>query len=146
MSAYNISRIKLHKEPSNYESVKLTSSKDCAEYAKKFYHDDIGIYESFFMIIFNASMKTEAYVKISQGGISGTYVDVRLIAKYALDCLATSVVIFHNHPSGSLNPSEMDLGLTKKIKKALNFFDINLLDHIILTDDSYFSFADNGII
>jgi DNA repair protein RadC len=142
----NISGLRLVKVKSEFKKVKIKSSKDASTYIRAFFQDDIEIYESFFMILLNRANNTEAYVKISQGGVVGTIVDVKLIAKYAIDCLASGVIVCHNHPSGELTPSDADRRITQKIKQALNFLDINLLDHIILTKENYLSFADEGIL
>ncbi len=98
------------------------------------------------MILLNNANNTIGYVKISQGGIAGTLADVRIIAKYAINSLATSVILVHNHPSGTLKPSQSDKYITKKIKRTLNIFDCKVLDHIILTETDYYSFADDHII
>lgn len=142
----NLNGIRLVKEETEFKRVKITSSKDAAKYARNFFQEDIEIYESFFMILLNRANNTDAYVKISQGGIAGTVVDLKLIAKYAIDCLASGVIVCHNHPSGTLFPSEQDKLITEKIKKALKLLDIKLLDHIILTKDEYFSFADEYLL
>lgn len=142
----NISGLRLVKEEANFKKVKITSSKDAAKYARNFFQEDIEIYESFFMILLNRANNTDAYVKISQGGIAGTVVDLKLIAKYAIDCLASGVIVCHNHPSGTLYPSEQDKLITGKINNALKLLDIKLLDHIILTKESYYSFADENIL
>lgn len=142
----NLNGIRLVKEETEFKRVKITSSKDAAKYARNFFQEDIEIYESFFMILLNRANNTDAYVKISQGGIAGTVVDLKLIAKYAIDCLASGVIVCHNHPSGTLFPSEQDKLITEKIKKALNLLDIKLLDHIILTKDGHFSFADECLL
>ena len=92
----------------------------------------------------NQANKTIGYAKISQGGIAGTVVDVRIIAKYAVESLAVSVILAHNHPSGNLKPSEADLIITKKIKEGLKILDIKVFDHIILSADNYYSFEDEG--
>ena len=84
--------------------------------------------------------------KVSQGGITGTVADPRLIIKKALDILATGIVICHNHPSGTLKPSTADEQITKKIKEGCSYFDIRLLDHIILTETGFYSFMDEGIL
>jgi DNA repair protein RadC len=125
---------------------KITNSKDSAEFIRKFYSDDIEIFESFFLLLLNNANQTIGYAKISQGGITGTIVDVRIVAKYVVDSLATGIILAHNHPSGNLNPSEPDKKITEKIQHAMSFFDVKVLDHIILTADSYFSFADNNIL
>jgi DNA repair protein RadC len=78
--------------------------------------------------------------------VAGTVVDIKLIAKYAIDCLASGVILAHNHPSGNLKPSNEDLAITKRIKEGLKTLDIQVLDHIILTSDGYLSFGDEGIL
>lgn len=125
---------------------KIIDSQSSARYARQFYFDDLTIYESCFIILMNRNNNTIGYVKISQGGIAGTIVDVKLIAKYALESLASTVIVVHNHPTGNLNPSEADKRLTKSLKDVLKICEVDLLDHIILTEDNYFSFADNGIL
>lgn len=142
----NISEITLRRNPSDIKKVKIKSSQNASDYARNFFSDDLTIYESFFLILLNNANNTTGYVKISQGGITGTLVDVRIIAKYAVDTLASGVIMVHNHPSGTLRPSQADRSITEKVKKALSLFDCKVLDHIILTEDSYFSFADEGIL
>lgn len=121
----------------NFQAVKITKDEDAINVIRQFYGDDIEIFESCFILLLNNSNITIGYAKISQGGITGTVVDTRLIAKYAIESLATGVILCHNHPSGSLKPSEADISTTKKVKDGLKIFDIVLLDHIILTKDSY---------
>jgi len=126
-------------------SVCCNTSKVSADFAKSFYHDDISIYESAFIILLNQGLKVIGWAKIAQGGLASTLVDVRIIAKYAIDTLATGVIFVHNHPSGNLIPSVQDEHLTKKIKDGLATLDVRLLDSIILTpDDKFYSFADEG--
>lgn len=123
---------------------KVNSSETSYNFAKKFYHDDINIYESCFIILLNRANNVTGYAKISQGGICGTIVDKKLICKYAIDALASAVILVHNHPSGNLNPSREDENLTKATREALRLFDIHLLDHLIITEEGYYSFADEG--
>jgi DNA repair protein RadC len=139
-------QIVLTKKPSKFEKIKISSSQNSADYIRQFYTGDIELFESFFLVLLNNNLETTGYVKISQGGITGTVVDVRIVCKYAIESLATSVIVSHNHPSGTLKPSEADKFITKKLKEALKFFDINLLDHLIITAESHFSFADNEIL
>ena len=138
--------LKAKKTPSNFEKVKIVSSKDAFKVIKQFYFDDIDIFESFFILCLNRNNQTIAYAKISQGGVTGTVVDIKLIAKYAIDCLASGVILAHNHPSGNLNPSNEDLAITKKVKEGLKILDIQVLDHLILTSQGYLSFGDEGIL
>ena len=136
----------LKRNETGFPRVKITCSADSAEYARNFFGDDLLIYESMFIMLLNNSNNTIGYAKISQGGITGTVVDPRIVAKYAVESLCTGVIMVHNHPSQTLSPSLADLEITEKIKKGLNFLDIKLLDHIILTKELYTSFADDGIL
>ncbi|HBX20727.1 MAG TPA: hypothetical protein DEF88_09815 [Porphyromonadaceae bacterium] len=83
---------------------------------------------------------------VSRGGISGTVVDVRLILREALNDYASGIILGHNHPSGSCKPSEQDIRVTKKLKEAAALMEISLLDHLIIADAVYYSFADEGIL
>lgn len=129
-----------------FKEAEVKSSIEAYDYAMQFYHEDINIYESCFMIMVNNAGKIIGWMKISQGGISDTPVDARLVCKAALDTLATQVILVHNHPSGSTRPSKSDKALTAKIKTALELFSISLVDHIIVTEQKYFSFAEEGLI
>jgi DNA repair protein RadC len=134
----------LKKIQTNFPTEKITCSSDADRFARLFFNEDIEIFESCFILLLNNANKTIGYAKISQGGIVGTIVDVRLIAKYAIEALATTVILFHNHPSGNLTPSHQDNVLTEKVKNGLRILDVNLADHLILTVDGYYSFADKG--
>ncbi len=131
---------------SDFEREKICSSRDAADYIRNFYQDDINIYESVFILLLDRSNMTTGYAKISQGGISGTVVDIRIILKYAIESLSSGVIMAHNHPSGQLKASPQDTQITKKLKEALQWMDISLLDSIILTSENYFSLADEGMI
>jgi len=141
-----LEKISLKKDPTNFERVKITCSGDSANYIRQFYSDDIEIFESFFILLLNRQNKTIGYAKISQGGVAGTIVDAKIVLKYIVDTLASAVILCHNHPSGNLTPSTQDLDLTRKISEAAKLVDSQVLDHIILTPDSFYSFADNGLI
>jgi len=104
------------------------------------------VHEEFWILFLNRSNKVINRMKLSQGGISGTVTDVRIIMKKAIEYLASGIIVCHNHPSGNLNPSDSDSKITQKIKEAGILMDIQLLDHIIIADKDYFSFADNGLI
>lgn len=129
-----------------FEIAKILTSKDSYEFARKFYHEDILIYESSFIILLNIANNAIGYAKISQGGICSTQVDVRIVAKYAIDSLASGVIFVHNHPSGNAKPSAEDEKLTKTMKDGLMILGIRLLDSIIITDSSYYSMSDEGIM
>ncbi len=126
------------------EKIKITSSKQAYAILKSkltdLPHEEFWI---LFMSRSNSVIKTEC---ISRGGISGTVVDIRLILKPAIQCLASSIILAHNHPSGNLKPSHEDIHLTKKIKEAAKLMDIGLQDHLIIGDQAYLSFADEGIL
>ena len=102
--------------------------------------------EEFWAILLNRGNKIISKKRISHGGVSATVVDVKILLKYAIDELASAVIVFHNHPSGNSNPSAEDKLITQKIKNALTIVDINLVDHLVVTQDSYFSFADEGLL
>lgn len=138
--------LELKRIQTNLPKIQIGNSENSYNYIKNFYSDDITIFESFFILCLDRNCNTIAYAKISQGGIAGTYVDVKIIAKYAVDCLCNSIILAHNHPSGNLLPSEADIQITKKIKLGLELLDIKILDHIILSDESFYSFADNYIL
>ncbi len=103
-------------------------------------------HEEFWILLLNRANAVVKMECISKGGVSGTIVDARLILKPAIELLASGIILCHNHPSGQLKPSEQDISLTKKIKESTRLMDINLLDHIIIGDQKYLSFADEGIL
>lgn len=101
-------------------------------------------YEQFWMLLLNRGNRLIRKIPISEGGISGTVVDPKKIFNIVLEFHASSIIVGHNHPSGNLEPSEADTRLTRKIRDAGTLLDVALLDHIIVSDDSYYSFADQG--
>ncbi len=103
-------------------------------------------HEEFWILLLNRSNQIIDQVRISQGGISGTVTDVRLILNAAVEKLASGLIIAHNHPSGNLSPSDADLKITKKIKEAALLLDLSLLDHLILSDQGYLSMADDNLM
>ncbi len=122
----------------------FTSSNDAFE----FFQPIIGDlkYEESHFITLNQANKIIAHHKIGQGGIVGTVMDPRIILKQALADEAVNIILAHNHPSGNIKPSDADKKITQKIKEAAKTMDILLIDHIIVTQNSYFSFADDGIL
>jgi DNA repair protein RadC len=102
--------------------------------------------EVFAVVFLNRANKINHFEIVSEGGMTGTVADPRIILKKALDNDAVSLILCHNHPSGSLKPSRADEELTHKIKEAAKYFDIKVLDHLIVSDDGYYSFADEGIL
>lgn len=140
------SLFELKKNQTDFQKVKITSSKTAHDVIRQYYSDDIEIYESFFILLLDRANNTIGYAKISQGGIAGTVVDIKIIAKYCVDSLCSGVILAHNHPSGNLMPSDADLTITKKIILALGYLDVTVLDHLILTVDSFYSFKDENRI
>ncbi len=144
---YTMPELTLKYNKGNIPGVKVTSSRDSQHALRQMFDaDTISYQESFIAIFLNRANNTIGWFKVSQGGIAGTVVDIRILYATALKCGACGIIIAHNHPSGQLKPSSEDLSLTKKIKEAGNVLDIKLLDHLILTDESYYSFADEGLI
>ncbi|MCX6255600.1 MAG: DNA repair protein RadC [Bacteroidia bacterium] len=124
--------------------LQIRCSKDVAEIFQPLLSDLL--HEEFWILFLNRSNKVINRMKLSQGGISGTVTDVRMVMKKAIEYLASGIIVCHNHPSGNLNPSESDTKITQKIKEAGNLMDIQLLDHLIISDRDYYSFADNGLL
>ena len=102
--------------------------------------------EMFWVIYLNRAHTVIKIRQISQGGVSGTLVDPKLIFKHSLELLASSIILVHNHPSGQLKPSEADVNLTKKLIRAGKLLEIPVVDHLIFTNSGYFSFADEGLL
>ena len=100
--------------------------------------------EEFWVLFLSQSNKVIGKEKMSSGGISGSLVDVRMVFKRALELYATGIIVAHNHPSGNLSPSPQDISLTQKLKQAGEILDIQVLDHLIITQTDYFSFADDN--
>ena len=126
------------------EKPKITSSKDVADAMQPIIGDLE--HEEFWVLFLNNSNKVVAKSQISKGGLTATIVDIRLVFKRALELASVAIVVCHNHPSGKLQPSTADAQLTQKIKEAGVTLDIKLLDHLIITEKAYFSFADEGIL
>ena len=102
-------------------------------------------HEEFWILFLNQSNKVIDKYRVSQGGIASTIIDVRLVMKAAIEKLASGIILCHNHPSGGLNPSQSDIEITEKLRKAGEIMDIRVLDHVIVTDEDFYSFADKGI-
>lgn len=123
---------------------RIQSSRDIFDYIYPYIADLK--HEEFFIIYLNKANKIIAHKQISIGGVDGTVADIRLILKNALELLATGIVAVHNHPSGNLQPSEADKKLTQRLQSASSTMDIRMLDHLIIAEKHYFSFADEGIL
>ncbi|MEK6511218.1 JAB domain-containing protein [Myroides odoratimimus] len=129
------------------ERPKIVSSQSAFEIALKAWDENkIELLEQFKVLMLSNSNAVLGVLEISSGGITGTVVDLRLIFAALLKAKATAFILVHNHPSGKLNPSEADKQITAKIKQASQVLDIALLDHLIITPESYYSFADEGVL
>ncbi len=128
-------------EPRN-DIKSIKTSRDSFQLLKPYFNDLRQ--EEFYIILLNKALKPMKIERISIGKTDATLVDIKIIAKLALNYLASTIVVSHNHPSGNLTPSAADNQLTERIKGALNLLDIQLLDHIIIANDNYFSYADEG--
>lgn len=126
------------------EKTIVRTSRDLALYLRNNIKDYN--YEVFGVLFLNKANKINHFEIISRGGITGTVADPRIILKKALEENATSLVLCHNHPSGNLKPSRADEELTNKIKEAAKYFDIIVMDHIIVSEEGYYSFSDEGIL
>ncbi len=126
---------------------KITSSKDAADFIREtFGEGQVELQEQFIVLYLNQANEIIGYYKHSKGAINATVADIRIVLATALKALAVSMVIAHNHPSGNLKPSRADEQLTDKIKQSSTLMDVKLLDHIIVTRDGYYSFADEGLL
>lgn len=136
----------VYKSSQDINNVKISSSRDVNDYIRSVYPVEINIREAMLVLLLNNSNRTLGYSIASIGGLTATTLDVRLVLRDALLTQSTGLIMIHNHPSGTLKPSQSDINITNKVKKAAGLIDIKLLDHLILTEDSYYSFADDGII
>lgn len=122
----------------------ISSSRDVFEYFQSAHAD--APYEEFWILLLNRANKILKKVMISEGGVAGTVADPKRIFKVAIENNASAMVLCHNHPSGNLKPSEADIKLTKKLKDAGALLEINIIDHVIICEERYFSFADEGVL
>ncbi|MFI3280655.1 MAG: DNA repair protein RadC [Rikenellaceae bacterium] len=126
------------------EAQVITGSSDVVDIFRPYF--DSMKYEECWVLFLSASNRIIEQFRVSQGGIMATVVDHRLIIKRALELLSTQMIMVHNHPSGAVEPSREDIDLTKKVKSAAALFDISLIDHIIVSSSSYFSFRSKGLL
>ncbi len=141
-AAMELGRRRKESEPD--EKPKVITSSDAAKIFNPLLSDLP--HEEFWILLLNRNNLVLDKMMVSQGGMAGTVIDVRIILRKALENGANSIILCHNHPSGNLIPSEADKEITKKIKEAGKHMDIPVLDHIIIGNGSYFSFADEGLI
>jgi len=135
-----------------YPTTKLTSSQDSFNAIRKHFLGQYGTMaltpyqEHFIIVALDRSNKIISVKTVSTGGIHGTVMDVRIVAKFLIDMLASACILAHNHPSGNLKPSAQDDVITKQTKEGLKLLDILVLDHLIISDKSFYSYADQGRI
>jgi DNA repair protein RadC len=145
MTQNQIAEISISYTPSRYKQAKIQSTVDAYNVLKDFFAPDtIALQEQFVVMYLNACHNVLGIYTASKGGITGTVADIRLILGVALKTASTAIIISHNHPSGNLQPSKADETLTQKLKNAAGLLDVNLLDHLIISDAGYYSFADEG--
>ena len=139
-------RIVYSKKLKPAERPKITSSSDAEKVLREVWSSQIEVREEFVVLLLDRANRVLGYHLLSQGGISETVADIRLIFSVALESLASSIILAHNHPSSNTNPSNADIQMTNKIKEAGKNMDIAVLDHLILSKDSFYSFADGGMM
>lgn len=142
-----ISEISISYSNGSKNKIKVHSSKQSYEALINSWNlSTIELQEEFKVLLLNRSNTVLGIYAMSKGGVSGTVVDAKLVFSVALKCNASSIIVAHNHPSENLKPSESDIRLTKKLKKAGEYLEITVLDHLIITKNDYYSFADNGVL
>ena len=143
-----ISEITINYKPKKSSSEKptITNSKDASDHFKAFWSEKIEYVEDVCLMVLNNANRVLGFARISSGGTCQSFVDVKMVFQAALKSNAHAIILCHNHPSGNLKPSKQDILITNKIKKAGELLDIRLFDHLIISKESYFSFADNQLI
>jgi len=124
----------------------ISTSKDAEEIFRSIWSDNMELLEEFYILILNRANRVIGWYQVSKGGTSGTVVDPKIIFSVALRCHACGIILAHNHPSGNTKPSHQDLELTKKIVSGGKLLEISVLDHIILSNETYFSFGDETLL
>jgi len=147
MKKYKFPKIKVKVSVTKGDKVTITSPEKMVEVMRSIFDADTILWtEEVIMVCLNRANDVVGYYRVSSGGFSGTVLDPRVVMTIALNNASSSIILAHNHPSGNLRPSEGDKAITEKIKNACAFFDMKLLDHLIITDESYFSFNEGGLI
>jgi DNA repair protein RadC len=147
MKKYKFPKIKVKVSVTKGDKVTITSPDKMVEVMRSIFDADTILWtEEVIMVCLNRANDVVGYYRVSSGGFSGTVLDPRVVMTIALNNASSSIILAHNHPSGNLKPSEGDKAITEKIRKACAFFDMNLLDHLIITDESYLSFKEEGLI
>lgn len=142
---YTVGEVELTYKSTSKARSKIYSSEDAYKYLLPTYKEGTICYKEYFKVLFlNQASQVLGYTLISEGGITETCADVRVIMQAALLTNSVAIILAHNHPSGNLKPSRQDMEITKQVKDAAQIMRIKILDHIILTDTGYYSFADEG--
>jgi DNA repair protein RadC len=142
-----ISEIKISYKSLHQPKIRVGCSRDLYKLSIKQWDSDlIEAQEEVKLVLLNRGNYVIGIHDLSKGGICSSIIDVRLVMSISLKCLASSIALVHNHPSGNLKPSNADLNITEKVNKASKYFDIKLIDHMIITKKSYFSFADENLL
>jgi DNA repair protein RadC len=144
-SEWEVAEIQVRYEPTKNPRITIRDGHTASRVFREIWDKDlITVQEQVAVLFLNQANRPLGYRFLNTGTIKSSQVDVRLLMTIALNCMATQIVIAHNHPSGSLRPSNKDLLITHQVSEACKFFDIHLLDHIILTKDKHYSFAMKG--
>lgn len=142
---YTVGEVELSYKPKFKNLHKIVSSEDAYKYLLPTYKEGTICYKEYFKVLFlNQANQVLGYTLISEGGITETSVDVRVILQAALLTNSVALVLAHNHPSGNPRPSRQDMEITKQVKEAARLMRITVIDHLILTDTGYYSFSDEG--
>ena len=142
-----LAEIQVKYSTSNSRKPQISNSEDVWNILKEIWdYDTIEYQERFYALYLNRANRVLGYRLISIGGAIGTVVDIKQLMGVALKCNAHAIILAHNHPSGNENPSQTDIRLTEKVKQSCELLEINLLDHVIVTTEKYFSFSDEGML
>ena len=142
---YTVGEVELTYKSTSKSRSKIYSSEDAYKVLLPTYKEGTICYKEYFKVLFlNQASQVLGYTLISEGGITETYADVRVILQAALLTNSVAIILAHNHPSSSMKPSRQDMEITKQVKDAAQLMRIKVLDHLILTDEGYYSFADEG--
>ena len=145
MKKIKLPELKIKVKATKGDEFYIKNSDDIVNVLRSIFNADTLLWtEEFILVCLNRAHKVIGYYKVGAGGFSGVVCDVKVIMTMALQSSASCLIVAHNHPSGNLKPSDNDRKMTDKINRACKIFDINLLDHIILTESSYYSFAEEG--
>lgn len=140
-----IAEIKVSYTPMKFSKNKIRNSKDIFQIGLQIWNKDtIEMQEEVKVIFLNRACEIIGFYELSKGGMSGSIIDIKLLMSVALKCLVSNIIIVHNHPTGNLTPSVADKNVTNEIKNACSYLDMKLLDHIIISNDDFYSFSDDG--